>query len=47
MSAWVTATCEGRLPEGAATVEEALRATVVAESLITSMQHGSWVKVPA
>ena len=47
LSAWVTATCEGRLPEGAATVEEALRATVVAESLITSMQHGSWVKVPA
>ncbi len=47
LTAWVNATREGRLPEGAATVEEALRATVVAESLVTSMQDGGWVSIPA
>lgn len=47
LSAWVDATLGGRIPEDAATMEQALQATVVAEALVTSMRHGGWVAVPS
>ena len=47
LSAWVGASLSGRLPEGAATMEQALRATIVADALVTSMCDGGWVPVPS
>ena len=48
LSAWVDAALHGRLPEDAATAEDALRTTVVAEALVRSMNDGGRrVGVPA
>ena len=48
LSAWVDAALHGRLPEDAATAEDALRTTVVAEALVRSMNDGGRrVSVPA
>ena len=47
LSEWVNATLAGRIPADAATMEQALRATVVAEALVTSMRDGGWVSVPS
>ena len=48
LSAWVDAALHGRLPEDAATAEDALRTTVVAEALVHSMnEDGRSVSVPA
>ncbi|MDU0347590.1 Gfo/Idh/MocA family oxidoreductase [Actinomyces sp. MRS3W] len=40
LAAWVEASLAGRLPEGAATARDALRTTVVAETLVRSMNAG-------
>lgn len=40
LAAWVEASLEGRLPEGAATARDALRTTVVAETIVRSMNEG-------
>ena len=48
LSAWVDAALRGSLPEDAATAEDALRTTVVAEALVHSMnEDGRSVSVPA
>ena len=48
LSAWVDAAVRGSLPEDAATAEDALRTTVVAEALVHSMnEDGRSVSVPA
>ncbi len=48
LSAWVDAALRGSLPEDAATAEDALRTTVVAEALVRSMNDGGRrVGVPA
>lgn len=46
LSAWVDASLAGRLADDAATMEEALQATIVADALVTSMRDGGWVTVP-
>lgn len=43
LEAWVAAAAEGRIPAEAATAEDALRATIVAEALVTSMNEGGRV----
>lgn len=45
LSAWVQASLAGTVPTEAATVEEALRTTVVANALVRSMNEGGWVAV--
>lgn len=45
LSAWVAASSAGTVPAAAATVEEALRTTRVAQALVTSMTEGGWVAV--
>ena len=48
LAAWVEASLEHRPPEGGATARDALRATVLAESVVRSMeQDGACVAVPA
>ncbi len=48
LAAWVEASLEHRPPEGGATARDALRATVLAESVVRSMeQDGARVAVPA
>lgn len=47
LSAWVEATLGGRVPGDAATMGEALQATVVANALVTSMRVGGWTAVPS
>lgn len=46
LTAWVNASLSHNIPDGAATVEEALRTTVVAEAVVRSMREGNWVEVP-
>ena len=47
LAAWVEATLAGRIPAGAATARDALRTTVVAETLVRSMAaDGARVEVP-
>lgn len=45
LTAWVEASLAGTVPAEAATVEEALRTTLVAEALVRSMIEGGWVTV--
>lgn len=40
LAAWVQATLDGGIPEGAATAGDALRTTVVAQTLVESMEAG-------
>lgn len=40
LGAWVRATLRGELPDQGATAEDALRATIVAETLVQSMENG-------
>lgn len=40
LDAWVQATLRGELPDQGATAEDALRATIVAETLVESMDNG-------
>ena len=48
LSAWVQAASAKRIPEGAATATDALRATIVANALVESMNNGgARVDVPA
>ena len=47
LSAWVEATLAGQIPDDAATMNEALQATIVAEALVTSMRDGGWTAVPS
>lgn len=47
LAAWVGATLAGRLPENAATMEQALQTTIVADAVVRSMCDGGWVAVPA
>lgn len=45
LSAWVEASLAGTVPEQAATIEESLRTTQVADALVRSMTGGGWVTV--
>ncbi|MDO5676154.1 MAG: Gfo/Idh/MocA family oxidoreductase [Propionibacteriaceae bacterium] len=47
LTAWVQASLQGTVPAEAATVEESLRTTRVANALVQSMDEGGWVAVPA
>lgn len=47
LTAWVDATLAGRIPDDAATMEDALRATLVADAVVRSMTDGGWIAVPA
>lgn len=45
LAAWVEASLAGTVPAEAATVEEAMRTTRVADALVRSMNDGGWVSV--
>lgn len=45
LTAWVQAALAGTVPAEAATIDESLRTTVVADALVRSMNEGGWIAV--